>query len=113
MRIPFLRHLAFAALALAFCACKAEGDFRVTPTSVEGHFKGEVGHTSHEGTPPGKSLGKGKITLEDGSTFSGEFFDSDSDGKPDSFKPDAGQSGSGGGMSGTTTGNEYFDLTNS
>jgi len=106
-----LRSLVLIPLLIAFGACQAEAYIHATPTGVEAYFKGKVGHNGQEGTPPGKSMGTGKVVLEDGSEFTGEFFDSNDDGKPDNFKPDAGQSGSGGGVSGTTTGNEYYPYT--
>ena len=106
-----LRSLVLIPLLLVFGACKAEAYVKATPTSAEAYFKGEMGETPQEGTPPGSSMGRGRVVLEDGSEYEGEFFDADDDGKPDAFKPDAGQTASGGGMSGTSTGNEYFEYT--
>ncbi len=56
----------------------------------------------------GTSLGRGTVTMENGDTLEGEFFDTDGDGKPDKFKPDAGQSGSG--AYGETNGTDWYDV---
>jgi len=51
-------------------------------------------------------MGRGTVTLENGQTFQGEFYDSNGDNKPDALRPDAGQSA--GGVSGVSTGSQYF-----
>jgi hypothetical protein len=102
------RSLLVLPFLLAMFGCKAEAYVQTSLGEI--YFKGEVPLDGHEGTPPGSSMGRGTVRLEDGSEFSGEFFDADNNGTPDHFKPDAGQTGTAGGTSVTTTGNEYFDF---
>jgi hypothetical protein len=99
-----VRLLLLAALVFAFAACKAHAELD-TPTF---RFRGavEIDPAVLEGAPPGRLMGRGTVTLENGETFKGEFYDSNGDNKPDAFRPDANQSA--GGVSGVSTGSQYF-----
>jgi hypothetical protein len=112
MRLSPLRWIAWLVLAAAFCACEFDGGYRRTPNGNEAWVKGRIDlDNPRKGRPPGESLGRGKCTLENGDTFEGEYFDANGDAVPDAFKPDAGQTGSGGGVSHTTGGGDYYELT--
>ena len=54
------------------------------------------------------SLGRGTAVMEDGTELEGEFFDTNGDGQPDKFKPDAGQSSDS--VSGETNGDDWYDI---
>ena len=96
-------------LALALAGCKFTAEFK-TPAGFDAKMSGELNPFSGKPAEGGKSMGRGKITLEDGTELKGEFFDTDGDGKPDKFKPDEGQGGNSGDF-GTTNGNDWYDLT--
>lgn len=99
-----VRLLLLAALVFAFAACTAEAEIRRGQTSI--YVRLEIDPVVREGTPPGKLMGRGTVTLDDGQTFEGEFYDSNGDSTPDAFLPDAGQSA--GGVSGVSSGSQYF-----
>lgn len=93
-------------LGLVLSACAASGHYDGPGGTIS--FSGEIHLDSGEPADPGaESLGTGEITLEDGSTFTGEFFDTNGDGTPDRFKPDAGQDT---GHGATTDGETWYDL---
>jgi len=94
-----------AASLLLLGGCQFEGGY--TPT--EGPYFRIKGVCPMCGKPLGddaRSLGKGEIQLEGGQKFKGEFFDSDKDGVPDAFVPDAGQATA----FGTTDGRTSYEL---
>jgi len=99
-----VRLLLLAALVFAFAACKAHADVE-TPT-FRFRWALESDPAVLEGAPPGRLMGRGTVTLENGQTFQGEFYDSNGDNKPDAFRPDANQSA--GGVSGASSGSQYF-----
>jgi hypothetical protein len=99
-----VRLLLLAALVFAFAACKADAEIRRGETSVS--LRLEIDPAVLEGTPPGRLMGRGTVTLENGQTFQDEFYDSNGDNKPDAFRPDANQSA--GGVSGASSGSQYF-----
>jgi DNA-directed RNA polymerase specialized sigma24 family protein len=99
-----LRWLLLVSLSFAFAACKANAEISRGSTSIS--LALQFDPFLREGTPPGSLMGRGTVTLEDGQTFEGEFYDTNGDNRPDAFRPDAGQSADG--ASGASTGSQYF-----
>jgi hypothetical protein len=99
-----LRWLLLVSLSFAFAACKADAE--VQHGNSRASLKIEIDPAVLEGNPPGRMMGRGTVTLENGQTFTGEFYDSNGDNRPDAFRPDAGQSA--GGASGSSTGSQHF-----
>ena len=64
----------------------------VNPLEQTIEFDGEWDPGPGEPADPAATpMGSGTISLEEGGTFTGDFYDTDGDGKPDKFKPDGGQ----------------------
>lgn len=88
-------------------ACRFTGSYEGPGGAVE--VTGQLDPRS--GAPAnhkGKLLGTGRITLEDGTTYRGKFYDTDGDSRPDKFLPDADQSRGTG--HGATNGVDWYDL---
>jgi len=71
-------------------ACKATADITHGDTQV--NLEVDVDPKGKPSDDDATPIGRGTITLDEtGEQFKGEFFDTDEDGAPDKFKPDAGQ----------------------
>ena len=98
--------LALAATAL-FSACRFTGSYEGPAGAIE--VSGQIDPRSGSTADPGaKSLGRGTITLDNGTTYSGEFFDTDGNTQPDKFQPEAGQDHGVG--QGSTNGSDWYEL---
>ncbi len=101
-----LQVLAVVATAL-LAGCRFSGSYE-GPGGAVG-VEGQIDPRS--GKPPDKRavyLGEGTITLENGATYRGKFFDTDGDTRPDKFQPDAGQRHGFG--PGRTNGSDWYEI---
>ena len=99
--------LMLSGVIVIFVGCKFSGSYSGILGDIE--ISGELDQGSGEpADDSGTSLGSGEIEMDNGDTFTGEFFDTDGDGNPDKFKPDAGQTGSE--MAGETNGTDWFNI---
>jgi hypothetical protein len=93
---------------LALGACTATAD--ITHGDTEAHFKVDVDPKGKPADDDATSIGRGRVTIDKtGEEFEGEFYDTDHDGTPDKFKPDAGQK-SRYSLGGKTDGENWHDV---
>lgn len=105
LKRTFLILLTLCLFIFVGCKCTVKYDGPLGEIEATGELD------TGSGTPAddsGTSMGRGEVTMENGDVLEGELFDTDGDGKPDKFKPDAGQSGSG--AAGETNGTDWFDI---
>ncbi len=104
-----LRHslLALSSVCLlALASCEGEGEYESEDGTVSGDIT--LDEDSGETAGEGDHLGTGTVTLENGGTFRGDFYDTDEDGRPDKFKPKRGQGSKN--VEGETNGKDWYDI---